>query len=238
VALRGSLLISVVIPAFNEEKYIKFCLLSLRNQSADGHEVIVVDGGSTDRTVSIAEEFADRVIVEAVTPVGAARNLGAKYAKGDIVAFMDADTIASRGWINAIRDSTNKNGVVGVTGPTLPIGGSDLDRLLYRVCTDHIQRFLIVLKLPHVPGFNCAYRKDALLSVGGFDESRVTHEDMLLSMDLKEIGRITYNPEMLAFTSLRRVDRYGYDRIVPLYVSNFFLTLLFGKSCKNYNPIR
>jgi hypothetical protein len=132
----------------------------------------------------------------------------------------------------------NETGVVGVTGPTLPIKGSDLDRLMYRVSTDHIQRFLIALKLPHVPGFNCAYERDALLSVGGFDETRVTHEDMLLSMDLKELGEIAYNPEMLAFTSLRRVDRYGYDRMVPLYLMNFFLTLLFDRSCKSYNPIR
>jgi len=231
-------LISVVVPAFNEEKYIESCLLSLSHQSCDWYEIIVVDGGSTDRTVKIAEKFADKVIVEAASPVGAARNLGAEYARGDIIAFIDADTIASQGWIAAIRDSMSKDGVVGVTGPTLPIGGKDVDRLIYRMSTEYIQKFLIMLKLPHVPGFNCAYRRDAFLSVGGFDESRVTHEDMLLSMDLKQIGRIEYNPDMLAFTSLRRIEKYGYDRIVPLYVSNFFMTLLFDKSSKKYHPVR
>ncbi len=231
-------MISVVIPALNEEKYLKSCLLSLTRQSYNWHEVIVVDGGSTDRTVQIAEELADNVIVEAASPVGAARNLGVKHSKGDIVAFIDADTIASREWIAAIRESMKEDEVVGVTGPTFPIQGKNIDRLIYRMSTDYIQRFLITLNLPHVPGFNCAYRKDAFFSVGGFDEGRVTHEDMLLSLDLKDAGRITYNPDMLTFTSLRRIEKFGYDQIVPLYVSNFFFTLLFDKSSENYRPVR
>lgn len=231
-------MISVVIPALNEEKYLRSCLLSLTQQSYNWHEVIVVDGGSTDRTVKIAEKLADKVIVKAVSPVGAARNLGAEHSKGDIVAFIDADTVASREWILAIRESMKDDKVVGVTGPTFPIKGKDLDRLIYRMSTDYIQRFLITLNLPHVPGFNCAYRKDAFFSVGGFDEDRVTHEDMLLSLDLKETGIITYNPDMLTFTSLRRIQKYGYDQIVPLYVSNFFFTLLFNKSSRNYHPVR
>jgi glycosyltransferase involved in cell wall biosynthesis len=231
-------LISVVIPALNEEKYIKSCLLSLKRQSLHNHETIVVDGGSTDRTIEIAKELADKVIIEAVSPVGAARNLGAENARGDIIAFLDADTIASRGWTEAIQRSMSEDNVVGVTGPTFPVGGKDFDRLVYRMSTDYLQRFLITLKLPHIPGFNCAYRKDAFFSVEGFDEHRVTHEDMLLSMDLKEAGKILYNPNMLAFTSLRRIDKYGYDQIIPLYVSNFFLTLLFDKSSENYYPVR
>ena len=228
----------MVIPALNEEKYIRSCLLSLNRQSFHCHETIVVDGGSTDQTVEIAKKLADRVIVEAASPVGAARNLGAENAKGEIIAFIDADTIASRGWTAAIHHSMSEDGVVGVTGPTFPVGGKDFDRIVYRMSTDYLQRFLITLKLPHIPGFNCAYRKDAFFSVEGFDEHRVTHEDMLLSMDLKETGKITYNPDMLAFTSLRRIDKYGYDQIIPLYVSNFFLTLLFDKSSENYHPVR
>jgi len=231
-------LISVVIPALNEEKYIRPCLSSLNHQSCNWHEVIVVDGGSTDRTIEIARDLADRVVVEPASPVGAARNLGAKEAKGDILAFIDADTIASQGWIEAIRESMSDSSVVGVTGPTFPVKGKDLDRLLYRMSTDFLQRFLIKLDLPHFPGFNCAYRKDAFFAVSGFAEDRVTHEDMLLSLDLKELGRIVYNPYMLTFTSLRRIEKYGYERIVPLYLSNFFLSLLFDKSAENYSPVR
>jgi len=58
----------------------------------------VVDGGSTDRTADVAEEYAYKVIVEP-SPVGAARNIGAKHAKGNILAFIDADTIACERWI-------------------------------------------------------------------------------------------------------------------------------------------
>ena len=85
-------MISVVVPALNEEEWIVPCLESLTSQSDHAYELIVVDGGSSDRTVELAERYADRVIVYKGR-VGAARNLGARSSRGEILAFMDGSDI-------------------------------------------------------------------------------------------------------------------------------------------------
>jgi 1,2-diacylglycerol 3-alpha-glucosyltransferase len=85
-------LVSIIIPALNEEKYIEKTLKSVRRQTYPKIEVIVVDNGSTDRTGEIAKKYANKVIVEEKRGIGIARNRGAKEAKGDILLFLDADT--------------------------------------------------------------------------------------------------------------------------------------------------
>ncbi len=83
--------VSVIIPAYNEEKFIEKCLISIKNQSFKDIEIIVVDDGSTDKTVEIAEKIADRVILQDHLGCGKARNIGAKSAAGEILVFIDAD---------------------------------------------------------------------------------------------------------------------------------------------------
>src|SRR5208283_3947011 len=91
--------VSVIIPTWNEENYLERCLMSLKRQSLkDPFEVIVVDGGSSDRTLEIAHKFTQDVLVLPGKPVGAARNIGASRATGNLLAFLDADTSASKNW--------------------------------------------------------------------------------------------------------------------------------------------
>lgn len=231
--LVGSALdVSVIVPTWNEENYLQKCLRSLTNQaSSKPLEIIVVDGGSTDRTVEIAEEFSDRVLVEPDKPVGAARNTGAKVAEGSILAFIDADTTASKNWINQIEHTLQTNPTaVGVTGPTQPYEGSRLDQLAYDVATGWVQRLSLRLGLPHVAGFNCAYRKDEFWAAGGFDEHRQLSEDIVLSLKIRHQGPILFNPEMLAYTSLRRIKNYGYPYLTTYYTMNWATMLLFNRT--------
>jgi len=231
--------ISVVVPALNEEKYLSGCLESLANQCYDSdYEVIVVDGGSADRTVEIAKHFTDRIVTTASRPVGAARNEGAKVADGEIVAFIDADTIASRHWLTAIERSFRDPSVIGVTGPTLPSDGTTIDSVTYRLWTTYLQRVLLSMGMPHVIGFNCAYRKNTFLRVGGFDETNVTSEDIGLARKMRRLGRIRFEKQMSALTSARRFRKYGHAYITGLYILNGFSTLLFDTSSKNYPPVR
>lgn len=231
--------ISVVVPALNEEKYLPGCLESLANQCYDSeYEVIVVDGGSVDGTVEIAKHFTDRIIANARRPVGAARNEGAKVADGEIVAFIDADTIASRHWLTAIERSFKDPSVIGMTGPTLPSDGTTLDSVTYRLWTVYLQRVLLSMGMPHVIGFNCAYRKNAFLQVGGFDETNVTSEDIGLARKIRRLGRIRFERQMSALTSARRFRKYGHAYITGLYLFNGFSTLLLDRSSKNYPPVR
>ena len=75
-------------------------MISLKNQEGcEDSEIIVVDGGSTDATVKIAERYADRVLISSKKSPSIQRNLGAKTAAGSLLAFIDADTVASEFWI-------------------------------------------------------------------------------------------------------------------------------------------
>ena len=151
--------VSAIIPTWNEERYLPKCLQSLKNQSGKtSFEIIVIDGGSTDKTVEIAQQYGDKVFVKSRQPVGAARNTGAKEASGRILAFIDADTVASESWLDSIVHTFEMSPhAVGVTGPTLPYEGTMLDERVYDVATGWFQRFSFRLGLPHVAGFNCAY---------------------------------------------------------------------------------
>src|SRR5215475_9251882 len=97
--------ISIIIPALNEEKMIGRCLESLTKLAfaRDRFEVLVVDNGSRDKTLMIVESFKDRlnlrVLQQAGVRISALRNLGARAAAGDILAFLDADCLAPTDWL-------------------------------------------------------------------------------------------------------------------------------------------
>jgi glycosyltransferase involved in cell wall biosynthesis len=112
--------VSVVIPAFNEEKLLRRCIESLQDQSVPAHEIIVVDNNSTDKTASIAESLGVTVISEPSQGIAWARDAGFNHASGDIIARLDADCIAPAHWIETItkhyqdRDIATSTGITGM----------------------------------------------------------------------------------------------------------------------------
>ena len=112
--------ISLVIPAYNEEGYIRACLEHVfKNASGRFHEIIVVVNASTDRTKEIAESFIGvRVVLEDNKGVMKARQKGVDLASGDLIAFMDADTRVTAEWVDQIvtEFSGNEN-LVCLSGP-------------------------------------------------------------------------------------------------------------------------
>ncbi len=87
-------IVSIVIPAHNEEKYIGKTLSHIKKQSYEDTEVIVVDDGSIDNTVKIAKRYADKLLIlKQRRGVSYARNVGARIARGNVVLFLDADTL-------------------------------------------------------------------------------------------------------------------------------------------------
>jgi glycosyltransferase involved in cell wall biosynthesis len=99
-------MISVIIPTYNEEKYLPETLAALAAALKDEDaEVIVVDNGSTDATRSIAESFGARIATEPVRNIGQVRNAGARAAKGDVLVFLDADTAVLPGLFERISEA-------------------------------------------------------------------------------------------------------------------------------------
>ena len=96
--------ISVIIPTYNEEKAIAHTLAHIGNQTIprSNYEIIVVDGGSRDRTREIASKYADQVIMQKSKAVGGARNDGVESATGRVVVHTDADVVVPRDWLKNI----------------------------------------------------------------------------------------------------------------------------------------
>jgi glycosyltransferase involved in cell wall biosynthesis len=104
-------LISIIVPAYNEEKYIGKCLSSLKDQSYPEKkiEIIFVDDGSKDHTKDIAAQFADLVLTQTHQGPDVARNLGAAKAKGEILIFIDADMYVDKEYVKNIINPITEN---------------------------------------------------------------------------------------------------------------------------------
>lgn len=111
------MLVTVIIPIYNEEKDIRDCLESLRQQSFKDFETIVIDDGSTDRTLEIVKEFKDvKVFEQDHRGPGKARNLGAKNANGKILIFIDADMTFDKNYLkNLIKPIIKNKKIIGTT---------------------------------------------------------------------------------------------------------------------------
>jgi glycosyltransferase involved in cell wall biosynthesis len=113
--------ITVIIPVKDEEEKIDQCLEAVFSQSLQPHEVIVVDGHSTDRTVERAREFPVKVFYEDYHTRAGACQIGVENAEGEFIAFTDADCIPERNWLeNLVKEFDD--GIVGVGGGTKNIG--------------------------------------------------------------------------------------------------------------------
>lgn len=95
-------LVSVIISVYNEEKYLDFCLSSITNQTYKNTEVIVVDDGSQDKSREIAKKYQVKIIKQSHQGPGAARNLGASCARGEILVFVDADMRFEKNYIEKL----------------------------------------------------------------------------------------------------------------------------------------
>ena len=196
-------LVSAIIPTLNEEKYLEGCLVSLKNQSGDFDlEIIVTDGGSVDNTLVIAKKYADKVVISDIRGPSVQRNFGARIAQGEILVFIDADTVASKDLLKNFVETFKDKYVVGVIGPIYPLEKIKM-AYLYTL-TNAFQKFLVKINYPLFWGASCGFRRSAFWEINGFDTKLNTSEDHDISLRIKNLGKIVFNDKILAFTSHRR----------------------------------
>jgi glycosyltransferase involved in cell wall biosynthesis len=109
-------LISVVVPAKNEERDLGACLAGVSRRDC---EVVVVDDGSTDRSAAVAEEAGARVILQPGLGPAAARNRGVKEARGDVILFLDADCRVGPTWVEQLSTPIREGRADVTVGPYL-----------------------------------------------------------------------------------------------------------------------
>lgn len=189
---------SVVIPAKNEETNLERCLDSLNGLDFDPEqfEVVVVDNGSTDRTVLVAGERGARVIEAPRATIAQLRNLGAENSSGEIIAFLDADCAVSPGWLKAAaRHLDPGTGVVAFGSPAIvPDGGTWVQQTWFLVRGKPNQ----VVEVDWLESANLMVRRSAFAALGGFNETLVTCEDYDLTSRLKTLGKIISDHQVQA----------------------------------------
>ena len=230
-------MISVVIPAYNEEQWLPDCLNSLKKQDFQhGFEIIVVDNDSFDGTSQVARKFGARVLHETKRGPASARQCGVEAAQGGIIAFLDADSTAPSNWLTRIYQHFSEHPkTVVVSAPYVFKDTNFIARLFSSVFSflglnlDHYFRKLC-RKGGALWGSNFAVRKNAFDQAGGFDTSiKFYGEDYELSLRLHKIGKADILPLLFIGTSARRVRRLGFFTQYWNWIINYFSVLFFQR---------
>ena len=230
-------LVSVVVPAYNEQKRLPLCLDSLRRQtlSQTKFEIIVVDNLSTDNTVKIANKYHTRVVSENQKGVIFAKQRGFLSALGKYVAFLDADSIAPPDWLESLLAHLTRPGVVAATGPFVIIDGPTYHRryvaLVFKLVGFVYHFFGRIL---YVSGSNLAFRRSVAQKFGGLDTHKNMGEDEAgIKRKLLKHGQIIYDPAIVVRTSGRRASggvANFLSQILFRYSLNYFTSQIFGRS--------
>ncbi len=204
--------ISVVVPTYQEEKGIEPFLRQFERQTLprSDFEIIVVDGGSRDRTREIAARLADQMIVQTSPGIGGARNDGVALARGELIATTDADCRVPPDWLAQIVKDFEDAEVVAVCGPDGPFDGG-LKARFYYFFLRAIIRAAALAGLYGTGGTNSAFRKTAFLEIGGY--RNLPHSDDIdVGVRIRAKGRILYDPRLDVGLSVRRLEKNGYLR--------------------------
>ncbi len=204
-------MISVVVPAYNEEKNITACLASLSDQTLprDEYEIIVVDGGSKDRTRELAAAYADLVFIQTSRKVGGARNDGAQKGRGEILATTDADCLIPRNWLEVIRDRFGKDPhAVMLYGPVDPIEKGIKNRLFLALANSFSRAGYHTGLFYYTLGCNSAFRREAFMKAGMY-ACIDAGDDLEISRRMRQLGSVRFENRMRVFFSMRRYEQFG-----------------------------
>ncbi|MFH0713863.1 MAG: glycosyltransferase [Candidatus Micrarchaeota archaeon] len=223
--------LSVVMPALNEELDIGKTLRYVR--SIEDVEIIVVDGGSKDNTVKIAKKYADKVIVSHGGTIGKARNIGAGYAKGEVILFLDADTVPHVEFFDKLKTIFSRDKkVVGLGCVIMPRRLSFFETLFFYLL-NFLVHLSVQLRRPCIAGSCVAYRRSSFVKATGFDEERAASEDQDFSIKISKFGSVIFLPRIVTYTSSRRLRVLGFFGLLVNWLGTTFNFLL-GIKTKKY----
>lgn len=221
---------SVIIPAYNEEKYLPQTLQNLKDVMATidlPGEIIVTDNNSSDRTSEIAKTYGAHLVFEAINQISRARNTGARIAKSDILIFLDADTSIPEGLLRTALQNLKEGHCGGGTTITFDRPTGPFSKMILSAWT------AISLYFQLAAGSFIYCRRDAFEDIGGFSEKLYAAEEIRLSSDLKKWGKkhkqsfemITDYPVVTSARKLEKPTRVFFATLTCL----FFPFLVYSK---------
>lgn len=220
--------ISVVIPAYNEERYLPKTLDSLKALDRNPDEIIVVDGASTDKTAEIAKKHGATVITVAHKGIGFARQQGLLKTTGDIVAYTDADTIVPKDWLVKIEETLSGPGVSCVFGTFRVPDGWLPYRFYINILQPVLNQIYFFFGVPMAPGQNIAFLRQKALDVGGFPTDYKIAEDIEMARRLKTVGKLIFRQDLIVISSGRRGNE-GPSMLGRVFKA-FFLYFIFRQA--------
>ena len=213
--------ISVVVCTYNGNRTLAETLSHLEKLDYPNFEVIVVDDGSTDGCADRVVEHGFRLIRTCNAGLSSARNIGLRAATGEIVAYIDDDAYPDRAWLKYLAAGFLNSDFAGVGGPNVPPPGDGwVADCVANSPGGPIHVLLSDREAEHIPGCNMAFRKAALLEIGGFDEQfRVAGDDVDVCWSLQKRGwKLGFSPAAVVWHHRRNsIQKYwkqqrGYGR--------------------------
>lgn len=213
-------MISIIVPAYNAEKFMPALLDSIFKSGIEDMEVIIIDDCSTDNTAKIAKNYPVKMIqLEKNSGPARARNLGVKAATGDIIFFLDSDVVVKDGTIKEVKDYFDNNPLVNCA-----IGICEKEPLN----NGFVPRYMALFEYVHLHGSKAdkvsvfsprcgALRKDFFEKIGGYSETYkgADVEDFELARMINKIDSIILNRNMIVrhqFANFRQAIRNYFKR--------------------------
>lgn len=225
--------VTAVVATYNEERYIEKCLRDLLDQDAlEGQvEILVIDGGSQDRTVELVNRFIDgkhpvRLLRNPNRLQVHAWNMGAWKAKGKYVTLISAHTEYSADYLVSCMKALESTGAASVGGVQVPVGEGAVGRVIawamqspFAIGNGRFRYARTAEFVDHV--FTVFLKRETLISMGGYDESFAVNEDCEFDYRLRKAGHtlfctpsigVRYHPRSSIQTLARQMYRYGFWR--------------------------
>ncbi|MBI4170143.1 MAG: glycosyltransferase [Candidatus Aenigmarchaeota archaeon] len=234
--------ISVIIPTLNEEKYLETTLFHIALQKP--HEIIIGDSRSADKTTEIAKKYGCKVVSCSAGAASIGRNAAGRAAKGDVLLFIDADTIVFPNLLDIVDKDFRNRETAGWTCNIYAFSPKWKEHLIYNASNNLVEFLIKYAKKPHAPGIVIATSKGAFEKVGGFDENLKVMEDHDFAMKVGKIGNFIFSKETCVYTSTRRMNKWGgwglFKRYSKIYLTYFMNKKKFYDNIDNveYRPIR
>ena len=210
-------MISVVIPLYNKENQIADTIRSVLAQTCQEYEIVIVDDGSTDRSVDVIKSIKDsriRIIQQTNAGVSAARNRGIEETRGEFIAFLDADDEWKTDYLSTQMNLVKKYPHCDIFATNYEFRDSQgkvfptiINRLPFIQNDGELTNYFEVASCSHPPLWTSAVmvRKQAILSIGGFPVGVKSGEDLLTWARLSTNYKIAYCKETKV---LFRVEGY------------------------------
>ncbi len=239
---------SIIIPTYNEEKLIPHLLVQLSDNELKkkfDYEVIISDGGSKDKTLEFAYQYADKVVEHTENKkqlISEGRNRGAESSAGGILIFLNADVKIPdvRNFFEAIESDFLSSQYIAMTCAVTVFPEEEIftDKIFLSFYNYYFS-FLNKIGLGMGRGECQVLRRKDFFSLGGYNEKMVAGEDFDLYKRLRKKGKILFLRSSCIYESPRRYRKYGHLKIFFTWLANALSVMLFRKSAsKEWEDIR